>query len=642
MRIRLLAKPRTFIAIACLAVAIGVAVWALELPPKASISITLTATIVADAVKPRDELPILIPRPKHSSLDFDHPITLTGRFRHAGDQLTQALSRRFNLAGLTGQPLNLRISTGPNGLRPCGYRIRLEKTGIRIDGQDDPGTRFGIERVASIAFARDGRICLPTGTIEDWPSSPWRGAHLFVGPKAIPFQRRLWQRVLLPLGFNKAVLECEQTDWKSTPGISGPSTMSRDDLKELFAMYRSIGVEPIPLIQSFGHMTWLFNGNKNLGLALDPKARWAVNLRNPRARTLLKNLWEEAIGLLHPTTVHFGLDEVSLRGSPGDSPLLTTLWKDQLRFLSGIATQHHVRPMIWGDQALAPGEAIDYCLASSKAEAAERRNAIPKGALIGDWHYAPDFDPGHFGASLDLWRKEGFVPVAASWYKPTNIAAFDIAATKRGAGTLQTTWSGYESSESNMESNLKQFTAMVLAAEYSWSGRIDPPNRLGYDPGTVFRELYYGRPHVTSSVPGTLFGDGSAFQIGDVRFRRLDSLNLRTDLDQTGPREIQVVLNAKGNSLTLAVQTAARCKYGEPVANVTVLLDGGLTIIRTLHYGIEVRSKDDADPCPLTERRDGVSCYSISVQPNPSMIRSISITSRNDSAGLKLVGITLT
>ena len=59
-------------------------------------------------------------------------------------------------------------------------------------------------------------------------------------------------------------------------------------------------------------------------------------------------------------------------------------------------------------------------------------------------------------------------------------------------GCLQTTWCGYESNESVLDTEeRRQFTAMVLAAEYFWNGGKGPtPDKLPYDPAEVFRRQF--------------------------------------------------------------------------------------------------------------------------------------------------------
>ena len=328
------------------------------------------------------------------------------------------------------------------------------------------------------------------GSKSQKPKVAWRGVHLFVGPNALTFHKKLWTRVLLPLGFNKVVLQCEQTEWKCLPNLRGGINIKRNDLRQLCNWYRSKGVEVIPLVQSFGHIPWLTTKGVNIDLVLNQKVPFAVDPRNPKVKALYQKLWDEVIEATKPKTVHFGLDEIDFRGFPPEPGLLTKLWKIQVPMLAKIASKHHVTMMLWGDELLAPGEGAAPHTAKSVAEAKERRSVIPKWSFICDWHYQKNPDPKLYATSLALFRQEGFRPIASSWFEPENIRGFALAAINHGAGTLQTTWAGYESSEKAMNQNLKQFSAMVLAADYAWTGRAEMPNKLGYDPTAVFRQLY--------------------------------------------------------------------------------------------------------------------------------------------------------
>ena len=319
------------------------------------------------------------------------------------------------------------------------------------------------------------------------PKVAWRGVHLFVGPHALDFHKKLWTRVLLPLGFNKVVLQCEQTEWKCLPNLRGGINMKREDLRKLCDWYRAHGVEVIPLVQSFGHVQWLTQKGANLDLVLNRKVPFAVDPRNPKVPKLFAKLWDEVIEVTKPGAIHFGLDEVDFRGFPPEPELLTKLWKIQVPMLAKIAKQHHKTMMLWGDELLASGEGLEPHSAKSVADAKERRSVIPKGAFICDWHYQNDDNPAHYAQSIQLFKKEGFRPIASAWYQPNNIRGFNLAAINEGIGTLQTTWAGYESSESSMLKERKQFAAMVLAADYSWNGGSKSRT---YDPNATFQSLY--------------------------------------------------------------------------------------------------------------------------------------------------------
>jgi hypothetical protein len=487
---------------------------------------------------------------------------------------------------------------------------------------------------------------LPTGTLSDQPKSNWRGVHLFVGPKALPFQEKLWTRVLRPLGFNKVVLQCERTAWDSTPGIATSMTMSKADLVKLFAMYRDMGVDPIPLIESYGHMEWLFANGQNLDLAFNPSTPFAVDPRKPGTGALLSKLWDEVITALHPDTVHFGLDEVTMLGFNGDATLSTQLWTTQLNLLGGIARNHDVQMMLWGDQGLAPGEAADAALAEDKASAAARRAAIPKGSLIGDWHYIDNADYRVYTKSLDVWRDIGMAPIATTWYKPNNIHGFDVDAGTFGIGTLQSTWCGYESSEETMLAAMPQFSAMVLAADYGWSGRNDDPKDLGYDPTEVFREMYFGRPSpLVASQGADLAGSdaGAGFTIGNVKYGAGLSYALGSVLaGGGGASTLDLTVVGKGTELAIAMETLAPAYDGDPVADVTIELANGSKVVKRLKYGEEVRAGSDKSGTSAADRNgDGVCSLRIDLGSRATAVRRILFEPLNTYAGLKVMGLEL-
>jgi hypothetical protein len=521
-------------------------------------------------------LPVLSPKPKTNTLDFRQGLPISGKWSFDPKPpkywtlFEEALARRFERAEPIGSPIG--VHTGIEASQPGEYRLQISEFGVDVSAADDDGLRMALLRLASLAFARDGKLMLPLGVVADEPRIKWRAVHLFVGPKALDFHKKLWDRVLLPMGFNKVVLQCEQTAWKALPGTETAITMPRNELKKLFDYYRSIGVEPIPLIQSFGHMEWLFRNGKNLGLAYNPAVPYSLDVRKPAAQQKIEELWEEAIALLKPKTVHFGCDEVDMRGfTPGSEELVTQMWERHLPFLSKIAQRHNLKMMIWGDNALAPGEAVDATHAPNKDHAARRRAVIPKGTLIGDWHYRADANAKLFAPSLQLWKNNEQMPIAATWYRPENIEGFAKAAAQENAGLLQTTWAGYESSEENMEKSLDQFSAMVLAGEMCWQ-------RSGRDSLKTFKELYYGVPSPLSDAQGWRFaiGSGKAQVIDNTRFTLGTPVQLSSRLAGNGEADlISIPVGASGSRIGLALGTIAAADEGAQVGTLRVVTSTG-------------------------------------------------------------------
>jgi len=610
---------------------------------------SLPAKPVTEAQLPDAGRPMLVPKPREDHLNYNKPIEVTGawnlpigEFDHYAD-LRAAFTRRFLMPAVTAKTpkVNLDGGEGKLGFNPGGYRITIDATkGVSVLGEEDTGLRNAAERLAQIAFIKDGKLWLPTGWIYDSPKVRWRGVHLFVGPKSRAFQKTLWTKVLRPLGFDNVVLQCERTAWDATPGIATSETMTKAELKDLFGLYKNLGVEAVPLIQSFGHMEWLFANGKNLDLAMNPDVPYAVDPRKPRTKELLSTIWEEAIALAQPKKIHFGLDEVAMEGWTGGELFLNDLWDQQLKFLGGIAKAHQVDPMLWGDVALAPGEALDATSAKAKEDAAARRGSIPKYAYVADWHYKPDPNPDSYVKTIQLWKDAGVRPIASTWYQPDNIRGFSLAAGQMSIGTLQTTWCGYTSTETAMLENPSQFGAMVLSAEYAWSGRKELVNELPYDPNELFRKMYYSRPSPLKPVAGSTLGEGAAFSVGDIRFQKLDlRANSVLKPDPAAGSLIEIQTTGKGRELNLALATELPSDFGEVVAEVTVERVGASPIVERLVYGRDIRAL--TDPLALSKGArtpGGPSCVRINL--GKAAVTRITVRALTSYSGLRLMGAT--
>jgi hypothetical protein len=105
----------------------------------------------------------------------------------------------------------------------------------------------------------------------------------------------------------------------------------------------------------------------------------------------------------------------------------------------------------------------------------------------------PPRNPGQF-LSVDLWKREGFEVIGAPWFYPDNIRSFNQKGGARGIsrGMEQTTWAGFNFSIEDNVANHDQFSAYLLAADYSWSGRKEKADRLPYEYKRRFWNAWYG------------------------------------------------------------------------------------------------------------------------------------------------------
>lgn len=627
---------------------------------------------LADAVVAQEATAPLLPKPKLVALNYER--TAVCEFRPIVNAFDRDAVRRVDAFASRKLPPSRRLYSIPifqsfpkeavePGLSPevqaQSFEIRIQRepegnARIEIDYGGEEGLRHAVSTLAQLIFLRNGEATLPTGRVRDWPSVAWRGVHLFVGPQALEFHEKLIQNVLVPLKFNHVVLQCERTNWESAPGIATPITMPRDDLVKLFALYRRYRIEPIPLIQSFGHMEWLFANGQNLDLALNRAVPYSLDPRKPEAQAMIASIWKEADRLLKPKIFHFGLDEADMRGWPDDPNLVTDLWERQLGFLNGLADEMKREPMIWGDMGLAPGEAIDAGLGDSAEHAARRRKAIRPGSWIADWHYKADPNPDGFRRSLQLWKQEGFRPVAAMWFRPENIRGFTLAAIAEGAGTLQTTWAGYESNETNMVREVKQFSAMVLAADYAWSGRQETPDALGYDPLNVLRQHYFDIPEFDRrdgfaiTLPGHSTED---IRYGSIFVRKysvpVQLVSRISAAASSAPASVEIDLagTQAARRFWFAIGALASASEGEPVGEIELHWRVGTEVRRQtkrIFYGRQVRADGDPVSTSLVPSFRGIALVPVEFQGNETLATPIKIVFKASDAttGLRLYGVT--
>ncbi|MFZ4561558.1 MAG: hypothetical protein ACOYOD_15295 [Saprospiraceae bacterium] len=554
----------------------------------------------------------LVPKPRFAALDEKTEIPLVPDAKKPlspfDSLLADAVARLWEYPRIGYS--NLAYSVDEQ-LPKEGFSIQITDNQINIQWSDDAGMRHAANALAFLTRPLNEKLLLPTGTIRDYPSTGWRGIHHFTGPNALAFHRRMYERILLPLRMNKVVLQCEQTDWKSQPGIRNPITANAADLAKEARFLKQNQVELIPLIQSFGHMEWFFVNNQNLDLATNPEIPYTLDVQKAKAQKAIEAIWDEAVALTGAKTLHFGLDEVDMIGWPSRDPeLISTLWEKQLPFLAGIAQKHGATPMLWGDMLLGPGESIDFSNAETREHARRRRAVVPKGAYIADWHYSAEPEPLRYAPSLDVFQREGFRPVASTWFFPNNVRGFTLAAAQRGMGILQTTWADYESCEANMLKYIPQFGAYISSLDYAWSARPEMPQDLPYDPIALWTSLYYRHPKPVKDQRGLLFGnkDEQLTETGPYRFREIEARPLPSPC---AALTLQTAAQ-KAKGVALLLSTSCFAEENELLATLRIEFEDGASEVREIRYGLQVRSPFDKRPVYAGARTGDLSksgCY---------------------------------
>src|SRR5258708_256250 len=69
---------------------------------------------------------------------------------------------------------------------------------------------------------------------------------------------RDWLRQLPELGFNAVLWELEdKVQWETCPECVWPEALSKPEFRVLLAYSKSLGLEPIPLLQTVGHAEYV-------------------------------------------------------------------------------------------------------------------------------------------------------------------------------------------------------------------------------------------------------------------------------------------------------------------------------------------------------------------------------------------------
>src|SRR5262249_46491267 len=134
----------------------------------------------------------------------------------------------------------------------------------------------------------------PSAQIEDWPTLSLRAVHLFHGKEALPFHEKLIDRVFSPLKVNALFLQAEQVRWDHDPQVAPIWAGTKDQVKAEIAFARAHGLTVYPLVQSYGHMEWLFTHEANRAYAEDPDTPYALNFTDPTAVKYLEGFEDEA------------------------------------------------------------------------------------------------------------------------------------------------------------------------------------------------------------------------------------------------------------------------------------------------------------------------------------------------------------
>ena len=186
-------------------------------------------------------------------------------------------------------------------------------------------------------------------------------------------------------GVNTLIMEYEATfPFEKHPLISNRYAYTKAEIADFVKYCSGLGIDVIPLQQSFGHVEYILRFPKYARLRDSNKDYSQVNpMEEKLARELFKDLFTE-MAELHPSKYfHIGCDETRLLGVGPKSKAkmekfgVGKLYGDYVKLICDIVLEMGKVPVLWADIALKHPESL---------------KSLPKGVVFVDWNYGWDLN----------------------------------------------------------------------------------------------------------------------------------------------------------------------------------------------------------------------------------------------------------
>jgi hexosaminidase len=194
-------------------------------------------------------------------------------------------------------------------------------------------------------------------------------------------------------GINTLIMEWEGTyPFEKHPLIPNRYAYTKSEIFSFIKYCHDLGIDVIPLQQSFGHVEYILRNDRYKDLREDQKDFSQVcPLQTEQDKALFTDLYTELAATHTSKYIHIGGDETYLLGHDERCRLMVAkegkskLYIDYIKMLCDIVIKLGKTPVLWADIALKYPDAI---------------NLLPKGTVFVDWNYG--WDMNRFGAHQKL------------------------------------------------------------------------------------------------------------------------------------------------------------------------------------------------------------------------------------------------
>jgi hexosaminidase len=276
---------------------------------------------------------------------------------------------------------------------------------------------------------------------------PVRGFHLDLRNQVMTMDAlKKFALKLKESGMNTLVMEWEGTyPYEKHPLIPNRYAYTKAEVVSFIKYCNGLGIDVIPLQQSFGHVEYILRNERYKSIREDQKDFSQVcPLETKGDSALFTDLYKELASTHTSKYIHIGGDETYLLGHDEKCRLKaekegkSKLYTDYIKMLCNIVIKLGKTPVLWADIALKYPDAI---------------KSLPKGTVFVDWNYG--WDMNHFGdhqklmqSGFEIWGSPAVRSGPDNYYLTEwekhfkNVRDFIPAAEKLGyKGMIMTSWS---------------------------------------------------------------------------------------------------------------------------------------------------------------------------------------------------------
>ena len=184
------------------------------------------------------------------------------------------------------------------------------------------------------------------------------------------------------MGYNAVLWEVEdKIRWEACPECVHPEAFTKDEFRAILDEARRLNLEPIPLLQTFGHAEYVLMNGGHGDWMEDPEFPACYCVSKPEVRTFLRRMLSEYLELFGDDVRHFHLggDEAKAFCT---CPVCSKrermeLYAEHLRFLAEPLLWYDIKPGIWCDMVLGDADAF-------------RKANLPRSFTVWHWDYVYD------------------------------------------------------------------------------------------------------------------------------------------------------------------------------------------------------------------------------------------------------------